>query len=377
MKSLLKILSLTAMLAVGASAQASTVVLPNANPLSAGTYGDFTVYSLDLLAQCQPVDPRCNPYSGDKGGGSPQLQVSSQQLDSQMIVYRNENGAPTSNYVAGPLAGGTQATAGVDNPFDAPTGSGVTTFDMSASNEPQGEVAGTTGTTKDFAADRIGTWEAKLSTVQSYIKGGSNVVFLFDNNQVGSNVDQQQFFYATLTIVDANGNVVAGLKDKNGAGVRNCYELSGVNGGANAPGDCSTFTDYTDIAHPGEFVGSGGGFCVDHVTGASYLLAGNVHPTTQGQCGAGDYFVNNNLGSSTAEFAVTLDMLNANLSYWASLGYSMSINFKMRNLNDGGEELWICSDCSIGTPPLPEPATVSLVALALLGVGAAARRRRS
>jgi hypothetical protein len=369
MRSFFKILSLAALMAAGASAQASTVVLPTANSLSAGTYGDFTVYSLDLLAQCEPLDARCRPYSGDKGGGSPQLNVSSQQLDSQMIIYRNENGSPTSNYVAGPLAGGTQATAGVDNPFDAPTGSGVTSFNMSTTNEPQGEVAGTTGCASDFAADKCGTWEAKLSTVQNYIKG-NKVVFLFDNNQQGNGVDQQQFFYATLQILDANGNAVSGL----------CYELSGKLNpdGTQGSGDgnCSTFTDFTDIAHPGEFVGSGGGFCVDHVSGASYLLPGFVHPTSQGQCNAGDYFVNNNLGQDTAEFASTLDALNNNLSAWAALGYSMSINFKMRNLNDGGEELWICSDCSIGTT-IPEPASVSLVALALLGIGAVARRRRA
>jgi MYXO-CTERM domain-containing protein len=363
MRTLTRILSLAALLAVGASAQASTVVLPNANSLSAGTYGDFTVYSLDLLAQCEPVDIRCRPYSGDKGGGSPQLNVSSQQLDNQMIIYRNENGSPTSNYVAGPLAGGTIATAGVDNPFDAPTGAGSTTFDMSTTNEPRTETAGTTGCAADFTADKCGTWEAKLSSVQNYVKG-NKVVFLFDNNQVGTSVNQQQYFWAQLKILDAAGNDT-GM----------CFELDNT-----TVSGCKPFTDWSSIASPGDFVGSGGGFCVDAITGAAYLIGptGTDHPTQKSQCNhnPGDYFVNNNLGQSTAEFAATLDTLNSNLASWAAAGYTMSIDFKMRNLNDGGEELWICSDCSIGTS-IPEPATVSLVALALLGLGAAARRRRA
>ena len=51
-----KLVALAAM-AVGMSAQASSVILPGANVMSAALYGDFTVYSLDLLAQWSEVVP--------------------------------------------------------------------------------------------------------------------------------------------------------------------------------------------------------------------------------------------------------------------------------------------------------------------------------
>ena len=136
----------------------------------------------------------------------------------------------------------------------------------------------------------------------------------------------------------------------------------------------------------GDFVGTGGAFCVDASTGHSFIPSGGI-PGNDGDCSnvidtdgishSDGYFVNNNIGQNAAEFAAYLPELNANLNTWADAGYFISIDFKMRNLNDGGEQLWICSDCSLARGiPVPEPGTLALLSLGLLGISNMTRHRK-
>ena len=74
------------------------------------------------------------------------------------------------------------------------------------------------------------------------------------------------------------------------------------------------------------------------------------------------------------EGAAYLQRLNDNLAAWAAAGYYMSIDFKMRNLNDGQEQIWIES---MRLPrQLPVPGTLALAGLGLLAAAGVARRRR-
>ena len=58
---------LAATLALLATAPAQAVLLPTSNVMSTVQYGDFAVYSMDLLQQCAAaLDSRCLP-----GGGGP------------------------------------------------------------------------------------------------------------------------------------------------------------------------------------------------------------------------------------------------------------------------------------------------------------------
>jgi len=339
------------------AANATNLLLPPANEITVGVYGDFSVYSLDLLQKCAAAsDARClpsGPYPVQSGPG---------QINDQLIIYRNSNGTQVDNYSSptGPFAGQSPADVKVDDPFDAPTGSGVTAFNMTAAGEP--------ATTWVGGSDITGRWDASLSSVLAYLTHGttrSDLVFLFDNNQQGTALTQQQFIWAELKILDAAG-----------APTGTCYELnSNLNSGllghcGDTPGD-PLFTAYNA---PTNYVSTVGRFCVNKTTGAAY----NQGAANQAACNAGDYFVSNNLGASNAEFAAYVGDLNNNLEKWAAAGYFMSVDFKMRALNDGGEQLFICDFCAL-TPGnfIPEPNSLVLVGLALFAVAFLARRRRN
>lgn len=339
------VIALVLALLASVSAQATTLLLPPVNPLTVGQYGDFSVYSLDLNQKCMAaLDPRCLP------SGPYPVMSSPGTLHPELTIYKNSNGAPFSNYDAGtgPFAGLLPADIQVDDPFDAPTGVGETTFDMSAAGEP--------GTTWGGGTDLSGRWDAKLSSILSYLTNPaghvSDLVFLFDNNQVGSDYEQQQFIWAQIRILDADGNEIG-----------KCYELNSTNNPCLAGSDPDPL--FTTFFEPTDYVSTVGRFCVDYDTGAGY----NQGAANAGACDPGDYFVNNNLGASNAEFAAYVGDLNENLATWAAAGYSLSMNFKMRNLNDGGEQLWICDSCTFATTEVAEPGSVALFGLALIILG--------
>jgi hypothetical protein len=323
----LKLSSFAALLSLACVAQATTLTLPTANEMSAGTYNGFTVYSLDILQQCAAAgDPRCLPTSGLP------VQSSPGQISDQAVVLAGSSGNNLEN-MPNPFPNG----SAVDDPFVTPSGNGAT---FSITDAGGG-----------FVGDQVDRWDISLSLLAGFI-GNNNLVFLFDNNQQGSGANQWLNVWAQARIVDAAGNTISNL----------CFELN-TNSGCNA----------TPPA-PADYVPVIGNFCVDKTTGAGYNIgtASNAN-----DCGANGYFVENNLSTSNAEFAVFNQTLNDAVKNLANMPYFLSLDVRYIGQNAGQEQLWICSDCNIApNRNVPEPASLPLVLMGFAAAGMAARKAR-
>lgn len=332
----LKTLAAATMLAVTASAsQATTLQLPYVNEMSAGLYHDYYVYSLDLLDQCAAAgDPRCLPSGPYPVASSPG------QIDDQAVVLTGSDGTQMNN-ITSPFPTGTA----VDNPFLTPSGNQGYAFVMSELNEPgTGGDANATGT---FTGDQIGSWEVSIDALSTWLNG-HDLVFLFDNNQQGNLQNNQLWLFAQARIIDQDGNTIY------------CSEVSSAAGTG-----CGTYTEIPYVPVVGDF-------CVDAVSGDSYapILQGNKLVCKNDK----DYYITNNLGTNSAEFAAFDPYMNNNLSNWLGKGYFLSIFTQYYGNLAGYEQLWICSECDINKTP--EPGTMALAGLGLLGLAGLRRRKQ-
>lgn len=323
----------------GGMAQATVLNLPAANEMSVGVYNDFNVYSLDLTRKCAAAgDVRCLPASGLPVQSAPGI------IADQAVVLQSADGQ--SNFT-NPFPTGSSS----DDRFLVPTGSQSATYEMgSFGAEPGGK----------FVGDQANRWDISLSLLQDYLDG-HDLVFLFDNNQENSRQGQFIFLWGQARIVDASGATVDGL----------CFELSANSSGCT---DAGSDPDPTDA----QYLAAVSDFCVDKNTGVSYDIglarnAGDC-PVTAAHP-AGGYQVNNNVSTSTGEFAAFNQALHDAATNVANGLYFLQLNIKYISNNAGAEQLWICSDCSIdGRQQVPEPGSLALVMLALLGMSIGAMR---
>ena len=344
------------------------------------TYGDAQVYSLPfaIIDKCGGSAPGCQ-YSVASTAGA---------IKDLVVVATGVTGVPqVTNF------------AGMDNAYATPKGVSGSIFFRP---DPAPTINnGFLGTVNNNGAN---TWDSSLAALKTFLAGNQLVTF-FNNNQTKSADGSTESLaaWAQVSITNA-ANAVIGVYDLTNQNA--AYKLFSEGGGGTYLGP----TSYTSagIGNPNagtdvatDYVLSGGAACRNAGIPVSCSATHDEGP------------VDHNLGEDHASFAILFPELNTQLSsLFGSLSagdldlYTFHIDVRLgcdpsitniagictgngttvpfgRSLNNGYEQIFIGAASPVGclptdptcNPTVPEPGTVLLFGLALVGLAAPRLRR--
>ena len=347
-------------------------------------YGDAQSYSLPILGLQAGCDkPGCEFYVNSTPGA----------IKGLTVLGTGSNGSDVvTNF------------AGMDNAYQTPTG--VITSNPFWRPDPtnsRGTQIGAGIYNGDF------TWDTTLGALKSYLTTGSvieQMIFFFNNNQTKSLGTQAESLaaWAQITIRDAAGAVI-GIYDFTNRNLAYTSIGDGGSGGV-LNGNVTTYTHLpantatnpiAGTAARTDYVLSGGAICLD-ATATPISCTADPSKVVVGP-------IDHNLGANQAAYAILFPELNAQLlSLFSSLSatnlglYTMNVDMRLgcdpslgptastelictgggnlygRDLNNGFEQIFISKGSDV-VNVVPEPGTLVLAGLALLGLGVASRRK--
>lgn len=321
--------ALTVGLVAGWSSRGEAITLPTCDDLICAFDGDFAVMSLPTAGVTLKSGPG--------------------QIKDGVVIYTG---------AGGPNSPVKTNFAGMDDAFDSATGSQNPTFTTTTGGTDPGG-------TGQFTGDGQ-SWDSTMAAFVGFL-GGSSPIFFFNQNEdnsgavgiscpagVNDPAAQDLCVYASLTLIDNKGTA-----DPSDDSIL-VFELEAdttlFSGGPTATDGIFTADDLVLAA---------GAVCYDAI--------GNQAPCDGTQASGP---INHNLGADHATYAAFSTELNLILAQCAvsCVWDSISIRMDLGDITNGFEQLFILTAEQVAQ--IPEPGTLILLGVGLVGLGASAWRRR-
>jgi hypothetical protein len=341
-------------------------------------FQDFTVYSLALL--------NFQAGAGDPGPGDPFYVASSPgQIQDALVVATGPSGAVTDNGdVAGDVADDAYETPNnlAQNPsvnyLMIPTLETTPTFTGDNAAQSQTLVnnpnaPSVSGAAPPYGAGSLPLWDIQIPALDAFLADGELVFYfnLNESNQDGLGLDdgQDMLGWMQVWLTNLGGDGVVGGGDDTyqsftlgGIGTGPCYPGQPISGTVCADQQAGvddilpTANDQWAYVH-GQLCISDEGAVLAFGSCADAGLEGNT--------------VNQNLGANAAAFALHSDALDDAVK--SGLWDVLSVDLRMGHIDHGYEQLVIIASPIVDGP---EPGTLALFGVGLIGFGLMWRRRK-